>query len=131
MHNEVLATQRRDYSGLRFKNITPTDVDGFMEIQGRVFIFFELKHESMLPVDHSVFDGQRVAMERLVDTLPKPALFAYVGHNCRECDMIVADGCVVCEYRSNAHWYNGRGLTLRQLIEHFLCKHGLSHYLPK
>ena len=42
IHNRERGAQIRDYSGLRFGNITPTDIDGFMDFGGRVFVVFEL-----------------------------------------------------------------------------------------
>ena len=67
IRNRAYAQQIRDFSGLRFGSITPTDIDGFFEIAGRVFVFIEAKHgASQMP------RGQRLAMERLVDAIHSP-----------------------------------------------------------
>lgn len=45
-------------------NITPTDIDGYFEIHGEIFVFFEMKLEGCcLP------EGQRLALTRNVDYL--------------------------------------------------------------
>lgn len=59
IRNLAYARQRADFTGLRFGNITPTDVDGLIEFEGRCCIFMETKHgEAELPL------GQRLALER-------------------------------------------------------------------
>lgn len=58
------AKQIIDFSGIRYKNITPTDIDGFFEYHNRIFVFCEMKL-----VGAEMPDGQRMALERLVDNL--------------------------------------------------------------
>ena len=50
------------FDGMRFLDtITPTDIDGLIEVRNQIFIFFEAKLQ-----DKEVPDGQRLALERLV-----------------------------------------------------------------
>lgn len=48
------------YQGLVFDGASPTDIDGFLELDDRLFVFFEAKH-----VAGAMKSGQRVALERL------------------------------------------------------------------
>lgn len=52
----------KDFSGLRYGKITPTDIDGFVEFKDKIFILLELKFgDSVLKY------GQRTALERGCD----------------------------------------------------------------
>jgi len=65
LHTPARRMQICDYSGLRFGTITPTDIDGFIDLHGKAFIIFELKHRGAeLP------RGQRIALESLVKGRP-------------------------------------------------------------
>ena len=70
-----------DFDGLcKVGKITPTDIDGMIEFQGRGYLFYELKYElAEVPL------GQRIALERLVqDTSVKE----------KRCVAIIAQHCV-------------------------------------
>lgn len=55
------AQQINDFSGIRFGNITPTDIDGLIEYHNKAWIIFEIKYkDAQLPY------GQRLALERMV-----------------------------------------------------------------
>ena len=41
IRNRQFAQQLRDFSGLRFGKITPTDIDGFMDFGDRLFVVLE------------------------------------------------------------------------------------------
>lgn len=62
IRNRQFAQQIRDFSGLRFGSITPTDIDGFVEFGDRLFIFIESKFGNTEPPR-----GQLLALERLCD----------------------------------------------------------------
>lgn len=67
IHNLERYKQLLDYSGLQFeRKITPTDIDGFMEFDGKEFIFLEYKLKGKdLPW------GQRLAYTRLFEASTK------------------------------------------------------------
>ena len=44
IQNRARKRQLIDYSGLRYGAITPSDLDGFMEIHNKLFIFYEFKY---------------------------------------------------------------------------------------
>lgn len=59
------AGQHIDYSGIRFGNATPSNVDGLLELDNHFFVIFEYKHTSAARM--SV--GQRLMIERVCDAI--------------------------------------------------------------
>lgn len=127
MHRGVItnpdrARQLRDYNGLQYGSITPTDIDGFIEYHDKAYIFIELKYkDAPLPF------GQRLAYERLIDDLSKtgkPALCIIAVHKVSDpsVDIDVAKT-IVGEYRWKGEWLtlNGR-ITVKSFINEFLSK---------
>lgn len=113
------ATVINDFSGLRLKNITPTDIDGFIEYQNKAMIFFELKYMSApLPF------GQRLALERLVDISAenRPSiLFIAEYSELNAHGDVDSSMCVVREYRYKKKWTKPkRDYTLSVAIHKFL-----------
>ena len=62
IRNREFASQLRDFSGLRWGSITPTDVDAFIDFGNEMFIFIEDKY-----LWTQMSRGQRLALERLCD----------------------------------------------------------------
>lgn len=109
-----------NFEGLRISgNITPTDIDGFFEIHGETFVFFEVKLEgAQLP------KGQSLALTRLVDYLQqagRDAVLFVCTHRVRDTSQqIMAQDLTVTKV-----YYKGRvipwdGRTLRQSVEDFV-----------
>jgi hypothetical protein len=115
--NRNFASQIRDFSGLRFGNITPTDIDGFIDFQNNCFIVMEFKHkDSKLPF------GQKLAIERLVDNLEAAGkkCIGIVAEHDTSGDIDCAN-CYVREYRYRKQWYpKPIPTTVKQLIDKFL-----------
>ncbi len=114
IRNRQYGTQVRDFSGLRFENITPTDLDGLIEYKDRGYVLIETKYRNgELP------DGQRQALERLCDDLQriKPTLLIIASHE-TDGDINVAETSVA-EYRFKRKWRVRKGTT-KQLITAFL-----------
>lgn len=91
-----------DLTGLRFGNIYPTDIDGFLEIRNKLFIFIETKFG-----DAPIPAGQETALVNLADAIHNPDKnkFAYVllvSHDCLD-TIDVANGWVT-KYRANGKW---------------------------
>jgi len=123
--NRERAKQLRDYSGLCFDTITPTDVDGLIEYHGRGYILIEVKFGDA-PMDR----GQRLAFERLTDDLNRagrPTIFLIVGHDQRDPEKDIDVGTsIVTEYRYNRQWRIPKSqCTTREITEWFL-EHKLS-----
>lgn len=121
IYNRILASQIRDFSGLRIKNITPTDLDGYIEYQNKAWILFELKGEGAeLPF------GQRLALERMVDDLSKTGKYSIgfvAEHKDIPPDDIDAKEAIIKEYRHLNEWHPcENGTTLYKAIIGFLKK---------
>lgn len=120
--NRERAKQLRDFSGLRFGNITPTDIDAFFEIGNNLFIFIEIKYESSeLP------RGQKLAFERLIDVVGenKKAIFIICEHEEEIEQDIDLASCRVREYRTKKEWkILENEMTVKELIDKFIkfCK---------
>lgn len=105
--NDLIRNQKQirnfnDLTGLRFGRIYPTDIDGFLDIRNKLFIFIETKYQNS-PVPQ----GQKAALVNLVDSLHNPAKekYAYclVVSHYSEGDVDVANG-LVTQYRVNGKW---------------------------
>lgn len=118
IRNRAFAQQIKDFSGLRFGNITPTDIDGFMDFGDRLFVVIEGKHAGA-----SLSTGQRMALERLVDACHTPprriASCLIVDHYEANSDDVDYANTVVRTMRWNGQWRNPlqRGISLRTAIE--------------
>jgi len=111
------AKQIRDFSGLLFGNITPTDIDGLIEYHGKAYVFIEVKfNDAILP------GGQRLALERLTDDLNrvKPTLLIIARHDVEspddDIDVAIA---IVAEYRYKGHKHEGCTETVKELVNRF------------
>ena len=114
------ARQIIDFSGIRYGNITPTDIDGFFEYHNEVFVFCEMKL-----VGAELPDGQRMAIERLVDRCDsneKHAVAFVCEHTVEnpEEDVIAAETIVkTIYYKSGWHTPEGKH-KLKCWIDSFL-----------
>lgn len=113
-------TQLRDYSGLRYGNITPTDIDGLIEYKGRAYVILEVKY-----MDAIMAHGQELALERLTDDLEKagkPTLCVIAAHNAVfEAKIKVAEANVQ-KYRFQGKWHESKNLLAGEMITRFLAK---------
>lgn len=118
IRNRQFAQQLRDFSGLRFGNITPTDIDGFMDFGDRLFVVLEGKHAGS-----QLQTGQRLALERLVDAChcpPRRVAAALILDHVEAPDEDVDFGaCVVRSMRWFGRWVRPltAGITCRAAIE--------------
>lgn len=105
IRNRNFATQIRDFSGLRFGTITPTDMDGYEDWHNKAWVFIELKYgEANLPY------GQKLAFQRLCADMAKikPTIGLVARHWAQvPADIKVADAVVTEAY------YQGEWKTLR------------------
>ena len=107
------------FDGLKIGNITPTDIDGFFEIHGETFVFFEVKLEgATLP------KGQSLALTRLVDYLQmagRDAVLFICTHNVTDSSRpIMAHDLTVRQvyYKGRTIGWDGR--TLKESVEAFV-----------
>jgi hypothetical protein len=101
IRNRVLATRIRDYSKLRIRQITPTDIDCFVELQNKGYWIMELKTGKA-----KLVGGQRLALERLVDDLTKTKKLSIlvVAQAPDDNKDIDAANCFVSEYKWQGKW---------------------------
>jgi len=121
IRNREFATQLRDFSGLQFGTITPTDIDALIEYKNSCFIFVEAKHQdALLPM------GQSLALQRLIDNLKKPSILFVVTHN-TDGDIDFASTTVQLYYQ-NGKWHDRlNGTSLRKAIEMYIKKYGVAN----
>ncbi len=128
IQNRARKRQIADFSGLRFGNITPTDIDGFIDFQDKVFIWFEMKHTSAAEIPQ----GQRMALERVCDASQKAGKDCYVflaEHSADDADQdINAAIAVVVRYRHAGQWHEPKDeTTIRSAIDTVLKKNDLGY----
>lgn len=105
IRNREYAKQLKDFSGLRYGKITPTDIDGFLDFGDRLFVVVEGKHAGS-----AIQTGQRLALERLVDACHCPprriAVCFIVDHYGGDSDEDVDyASCIVRTVRWNSKWW--------------------------
>lgn len=71
--NRDRATQINDFHNIRYGKITPTDLDGFIDYHGALFIYFEIKYK-----DTQLHFGQKLALERLCDASQSGGIKSYL-----------------------------------------------------
>ena len=113
------AKQILDYSNLKYRNITPSDIDGFFEYANKTFVFYEYKLN-----DAPIAKGQELAFTRVVDGLTdggRNAIFFVCRHNeiNPEKDINAANA-IVDKFYWNNKWYNGNGDTVKKFTDRFM-----------
>jgi hypothetical protein len=101
IRNREQMGQLKDFTGLRFGNCMPTDIDGFIDFGGKLFIFIEAKYQGA-----ELSRGQRVALERLNDACHSPPsrhsiLFVVAHSSGSDIDLSAA---IVTRYRFDRKW---------------------------
>lgn len=135
IRNRERAKQLRDFTGLLFKNITPTDIDAFVEFGDVLFVFIEAKQNG-----YSLPYGQKLGLERICDAIHRTenekgrqrlAVLLVIEHEtqCDE-DIDCAEAPVVGIYQ-DARWETPQHkVNCREAIESLLIQVGLGrHYI--
>lgn len=136
IRNRDCAKQLRDFTGLRFGKITPTDIDGFLEFNDTLFVYFEAKR-----IGTSLPYGQKLALTRQCDAIDGTE---NQQHNKRMSALIViehetdigqdvdyAKAKVVNVYYEKKWTVPNRPISGREAVECLLMKAGLQQYLGK
>jgi hypothetical protein len=113
--NKEYLQQIKDFSGLKFGSISPTDIDGFLDFGNRLFIFVETKFAKS-----ELRGGQKLALERLCDacqTQTRTSILIVTNHD--SSGEIDIGETVVQQYRLRGVWYESTDITLREAIEMF------------
>ena len=119
IYNKDRARQLRDFSGLRYGNITPTDIDGLIEYKDIAYVIFETKFGNA-----EVPRGQMIALERLCDDLQnyKHTIVIISSHNHPVTEEIDLANSIVTQYRWRKKWVDMRDnpYTVKMLVDWFL-----------
>jgi len=117
IRSEVRMRQIRDFNGLRFGKISPTDIDCFLDFQASLFVFIETKH-----INATVPLGQRLALERICDACQSGKVDSWVLIATHETDGdIDVATTIVSEFRHHGHWRKPRErITTRSAIDAIL-----------
>ena len=113
--NREYGSQLKDFSGLRWGAISPTDIDAILEFSNRLFIIVEAKYKNA-----QVPFGQKLCLERLCDAINDPpnkhCLILLTSH---ESDGDIDMGLtVVTQVRENGVWAKEiPEISLRDLID--------------
>ena len=124
IRNRKHATQIRDFTGLRFGKITPTDIDAAVEFGGKLFVFVEAK----FGMGDMPF-GQRLCLERICDAIHAPpnryAVVLVSNHNVSDGDVDYGASRVV-KYRWAGTWRHEfrKEMTVRRAIDEMLRRYG-------
>lgn len=113
------ASQIIDFSGIRYGNITPTDIDGYFEKANEGFVFYEFKLEGC-----NMPEGQKTALRRLCDglhTAGKHSILFLCKHDKHNPDDdIIAADTVVDEVYFRGKRYEGEGQTAKEWTDRFM-----------
>lgn len=120
IYNRDRARQLIDFSGMKFGNITPTDIDGLIEYKNKYFIIIELKHK-----DNEMPFGQKLALERMCDVLSmKKTTIVLLGtHDVPVSIDIDCAKVIVKEYYFNKKWtiFN-KTVSMHEAVDNFIHK---------
>ncbi|MBU1172997.1 MAG: hypothetical protein KKD44_25835 [Proteobacteria bacterium] len=125
IRNKKYISRLRDFSGLKWDKITPTDIDAFVEFSGRLFIFIEAKIKGT-----ELERGQKLAFERLGDAITKGESYFIIADQ-EKTEKEPEDGIdysilPVRKYRYKSKWYDPpqHGITVKEFIITVRKKYG-------
>jgi hypothetical protein len=127
VYNEDRYKQLVDYSGVRYGNITPTDIDGFIEYHDEIYVFYELKH-----MGGKMPHGQQMALENLANCVKRAGrspIIIVADHDTPTNQKVDAASTIVRCYYSGGEWRYpskqiGRDVTLKELTDAFMKHNG-------
>lgn len=122
IENRERAKQIRDFSKLRWGNITPTDGDCAVEFRDKLTIYVELKL-----INKTIPPGQKLFLERQNDDIEKsgkPCYTLIAEHNIPIDEDIDVAECIVIKYRTKKEWKKASGnKNVKQVIDYLLNLH--------
>lgn len=121
IQNKDKALQVNNFDHLLYGKITPTDIDGLIELRNRAYVFIETKNDGA-----EIKPGQRLAIERLVKDLrtKKPTIALIARHHITPPNDIPTADCIVSEYIFNGEWVTtASNQTVKQWIDRFINKY--------
>ena len=119
IQNRERSRQIIDFRDLRYGNITPTDIDGFIEYKGLAFVFLEYKYgDAEMPY------GQALAFTRACDAFEQAGKHAAIlecHHTISDCtkDIPAADIPTKRIYW-RGKWYSGQNRPAGEHLERLI-----------
>lgn len=110
-----------NYRDLRWGKITPTDIDGFLDFGGNAFVCIEYKYG-----DTEIPFGQKLALERLVNTMSKPCILIHATHDCPPEENIDGANSKVVQTYHKGRWHLDGRRTVKQVVDYFRAKYSIS-----
>ena len=119
IYNPERSRQIKDFSGLRYGTITPTDLDGLIDFGNKIFVYMEFKCAGI-----EINRGQELAIERIVDDHKRLSIGIVALHNTSIDEAIDTARCTVSKIRFNRRWYSIRQVfTVKQIIDRLLARY--------
>lgn len=118
IRNRNAAQQLVDFSGLRYGNITPTNIDLAIEYKNHCYIIGEGKYKNV-----SIPFGQKLCLERLCDDLSKVkrTLLIHYEHETPTHETVDVAGSLVREFRVDGAWHDApQEVTVKHLTDDFI-----------
>lgn len=122
IQNRARKQQIADMSGLRFHKITPTDLDGFIDFDDRLFVFIEGKF-----ISTPVLYGQGLSIDRLCDACDnrphRYAIAIIADHHHPSDEDIDFANMTVRSWRFKGQWRKplAHGTTVRKAIDRMVA----------
>lgn len=117
--------QFQSFANLKFGKMRPIDIDGYMEVHNKLFIFIESK-TSTAPFS----TAQRIALERLTDAIgadPNKHCYTIIARHDTPVDEPVDTGnSLVDTYRYNNEWVE---ISMLEYTVHDFIQHLLNTYI--
>lgn len=124
IQNRERSRQIIDFRGIKYDNITPSDIDGCIDKRGKAFIFYEYKlNDAEMP------QGQKMMYVNLINSLraanKKAALFL-CKHNVENPseDIDAAQAKVESVYYDGQWWKVSTGRNVKEVTDSFMAKFG-------
>jgi hypothetical protein len=116
--NKKKAEQLCDFKGLQWGNLSPTDIDAFIDFKKKGFVFIEAKHVRNTKLER----GQELAYERVCDACQAAGVDSLVitaKHAVDEGPFKLAD-CIVMATRFRGAWKTIKHFTtVKEVVERF------------
>ena len=119
-HSEARARQLIKFEGIKYGNITPTDIDAMIEYQNMAYIFVEVKH-----LNKRLDRGQELALQRMVDDAAKVGKIAVafvLEHDVTDSNNdVYLTECKIRNFYYGGHWLDKHtGKPPKEVFDSFI-----------
>lgn len=107
-----------NFGGISYGNITPTDIDWFIEYRDSVYVFGEFKYRK-----DEMPKGQKIALERIADnfhSLGKHVMLVFGVHDVRDWNDTVYMATTEAEgVYYEGKWHDPRGRSVKEVVDDY------------